>query len=297
MDYPPHKVGDKYADGDAWTYDKLAEIAKLLTVDEAGNNADSPAFDWENTVQWGWNGWDWGHPGKWAAKWGGRPTGVSEDYKTALFNSAGWVAAIEYDKAARWDLHIRATSEQAGAFYAAASDPMGSGMVAMWECHSWMAWAYGSWTEAFNWDIGAIPVVPGHDPVGGMHADTFVMPNASEHKNEAWEVVKWMWKPENLKRLCDNWGAMPAHVDLADTWVDDMAAKYPDVDFPVFVDAANYPDVPNHEAWKPRYDEMNTVMNSNYDLIATGENLNVQEVMDKMNSEAQALLNEYWESQ
>jgi multiple sugar transport system substrate-binding protein len=292
VDYPPHKIGDPYADGDPWTYDKLAEVAKLLTIDSAGNDANSPAFNWEDTVQWGWNGWDWFGWGEPVGKFGGNPRGVSDDYKTALYNAEGWVRAWEFDKAARWDMHIRATGEQEGSYYEVAGDGMSSGMIAMWECHSWMQYAYGGWTEAFFWDVGAVPVVEGFDPVAPMHADTFTMVQAAHHKDAAWEVMKWMFQPDILMRLCKNWGGIPADIDLAATWVDDQTAQYPDVDFAVFLDAADYPDVPNHESWKPRYDEVNDAVASQLQLMVAGENLNVQELLDAANAEVQALLDE-----
>ena len=45
LDYPPHTYGEAYADGDAWTVEKMEELAMLLTVDENGNDATSPDFD------------------------------------------------------------------------------------------------------------------------------------------------------------------------------------------------------------------------------------------------------------
>ena len=296
VEYPPHVVGEAYADGDAWTYGKLAEVSKLLTIDSAGNDADSPAFSWEDTVQWGWNGWDWWGWGAPAPKFGGNARGVSDDYKTAIVNEPGWVEAWEFDKAARFDLHIRATGEQGGAFYDVAGDPMGSGMVGMWECYSWMQFAYAGWTEAFYWDVAAVPTAEGHDPVASMHADTFTMVQAAHHKDAAWEVMKWMFNPDILMRLCNNWGGIPADAELAATWVDVQKETYPDVDFGVFLDTADYPDVPNHESWKPRYDEVNTAIASQLDLMAAGENLNVQELLDAANVEVQTLLDAYWET-
>jgi len=295
VDYPPHKYEAPYADGDPWTYDKMVEIAKKLTIDSAGNNADSPAFKWEDTVQWGWNGWDWMHPKEWAGKFGGRTTGVSEDYKKALYNSEGWVRCWTFAKDVIWTYHIRATGEQAGAFYDVAGDPMGSGMVGMWECHSWMAWAYPSWTESFNWNVAATPAVEGFPIVAPMHSDTFVMLKASEHKDAAWEVIKWLFQPEILQRLTDNYGCIPAHTGLAAGWVDNMKAKYPNVDFAVFLESANYLDQPNHESWMPEWNRIHDAVDAAWGLISSGENLNVQEVLDNLNAECQGYLDEWWE--
>ncbi len=296
VDYPPHEFEANYADGDPWTYDKMVEIAKQLTIDANGNNADSPAFDWEGSVQWGWDGWSWAAPKEWVGKWGGPITGLSDDFKTAMMNSEGWVNAFEFNKDTIWTWHIRATGEQAGAFYDVAGDPFGSGMVGMWECHSWMAWAYGSWTEAFNWDVAAVPYVEGFPIIAPMHADTFTMVKAAHHKDAAWEVMKWMFQPEILNRLAKNYGSIPAHVELAAGWVDEMKADYPDVDFEVFLEAAEYLDQPNHESWTPDWNRIWDAIDNAWSLIDSGENLNVQEVLDNLNAEVQGYLDEWWET-
>jgi len=294
VDYPPHAYGEAYADGEDWTYAKMVEVAKQLTIDASGNNADSPAFDWESTVQWGWNGWDWMHPKEWSGKTGGRPTGISEDNKTALYNSAEWVEVWEFAKDCVWTDHIRANGEQGGAFYDMAGDPMGSGMVGMWECHSWMAWAYGSWTEAFNWNVAAVPAFEGHPVVAPMHADTFVMVHAAHHKEAAWEAVKWMFQPDILDRLCKNWGAIPAHLELGAGWVDNIKGDYPDVDFGVFLDSADYLDSPNHESWMPDWNRIHDAVDSAWGLVMSGENTNVQEVLDTVAAECQGYIDEWW---
>jgi multiple sugar transport system substrate-binding protein len=297
VDYLPQRIGDPYADGSEWTYDKMVEIAKALTIDSASNNAASPAFNWEETTQWGWNGWDWNSMKQFPAKWGGNNVGISADYKTVEMNSEAWVGAWTFHKNTIWDWHIRTTGEQAGRFYAVAGDPMGSGMVGMWENHSWMAWAYGSWTESFSWNVGAVPAVTGFDPVSAMHANTFTMVKAAHHKDAAWEVIKWLFQPDILKRLCDNYGDIPANQELAATWVDDQKAKFPDIDFGAFVDAIPYLDNPQSEKWMPGYAQMMTAVDNAVSLINSGENLNVEEILNNLDAEVQGYVDEYWGSQ
>ena len=57
LELPPHEYGAKYTMPDGtevdWTYDTVKEIAKLLTVDENGNDATSADFDPEEIVQYG----------------------------------------------------------------------------------------------------------------------------------------------------------------------------------------------------------------------------------------------------
>ena len=292
LDYPPHQFGES-----DWTLDALVELAAELTLDENGNNANSPDFDWETTVQWGWDGLSWSAFGEYPPKFGGLAIATSADYKTAMVNSDSWVTAAQWMADNTWERHIRATGEQSGAFYDVAGDPFGSGLVAMWECHSWMAYAFEGWTDSLNWDMAAVPAGPNGDIAAAIHADTFAITKSSLHPQEAWEVAKWLSQPDILNRLAQNWGGIPARKSLAETWRSDMEAKYPDQDFQVFFDAIDYLDAPNHEAWMPQYNKINDALGNAIDLIVTGENLNVQEVMDAANEEIQGYLDEYWAGQ
>jgi len=295
VDYPPANFGDAYADGDAWTYDKLFEIAKLVTLDANGNNAASPAFDTENIVQFGWNGWDWGNAGDFTIHFGDEPgTGVSADGKTALMTTPQYVTAYTILKDNVWTDHIRANGEQAGAFYASAGDPMGSGMVAMWEIHSWMGYAYPAWTEKFTWNVGALPAGPNGKIVAMIDADTAVIPASSKHPQEAWEVMKWLFEQPQYDQLIANYTCLPADTVSLASWVDTMSAKYPGVNFPVLVQGMDYIEAVNHESWKPNYARVNAVMDTMKGEIMAGTNLDVEALLQQANTDIQALLDEYW---
>jgi multiple sugar transport system substrate-binding protein len=297
VEYPPHKFGEKYADGGVWDYTKMVEIAKKLSLDANGNDANSPAFDPKNMKQWGWAGWDWFNNIEFAAKFGPESGNlVSADKKTALFGSKQYKDAMTFNKETMWDWHVRATGEQSGAFYDKAGDPMGSGMVGMWEIHSWMKYAWDSWDKAFAWDIAAVPQGPNGKVVDLVDADTFVIPKSSKHKDEAWEVVKWFFEQKQLKTLIDNYGCMPADKTLAANWVSDVKSKYPNVDVQVYVDALDYLETTNHESWRPEYTKLNDIAAKASDNIASGKNLDVNAVMDEAQKEAQALLDEYWKT-
>jgi len=298
VEYPPHKWGDKYADGTDWTYDKLVEIAKKLTIDANGNDANSPAFDPKNIKQFGWDGWDWMNVFDVAKKFGAENgTGVSTDGRKSLLMTPEYLAAATWIKDTIWTWHIRANSEQAGAFYDKAGDPFGSGLVAMWEIHSWMSYAWPSWTKAFNWDIAADPNVVGQPIISIVDADTAVMPKSSKNQEAAWEVMKWFYENKQLAQLIANYGCLPADKDLSKSWVTDRKAENPNVDYQVFIDAMAYTtESPNHEAWKPNYTKINDVISKAFEQINTGQNLDVQAVFGAADKEVQALLDDYWKN-
>ena len=62
----------------------------------------------------------------------------------------------------------------------------------MWEVFSWMAYDYSTWTEAFNWDVAAVPAGPHGQLVAQANGDTFTIPKSSKHPDQAWEVAKWL---------------------------------------------------------------------------------------------------------
>ena len=68
--------------------------------------------------QWGWDGFDWMSDWEdYAQKWGPENgTGVSQDFKTALFTTQTYKDALSWAKDTIWTWHIRANSEQSGAF-------------------------------------------------------------------------------------------------------------------------------------------------------------------------------------
>jgi multiple sugar transport system substrate-binding protein len=295
VDYPPVEFGAAYADGDAWTYDKLVEISKKLTLDANGNDATSPAFDPENIVQFGWDGWDWGNNIEFALHFGDLPgMGVSVDGTESLLLTDQYLTALQFLTDNIWKDHIRASGEQSGAFYQSAGDPMGSGMLGMWEVNSWMGYAYDGWSESFTWNVAANPGGPTGQIINIVDADTSVIPAASKHPEEAWEVMKWLFEPAQYDRLIANYTCLPADSVSMSTWVDDMKTKYPGVNFELFVDALDYVETVNHESWKPNYARVNDVLSRVNGELLNGTNLDVEAVAQTANDEIQQLLDEYW---
>lgn len=297
VEYPPHKFGEKYADGGEWNYDKVVEISKKLSLDANGNDASSPKFDAKNMKQWGFDGWDWGNNMEWAAKWGDEPgTLVSADKKKSLFASKQYIDWTTFNKDMMWTSHVRPTNEQTGALYTNSGDPFGSGLVGMWEIHSWIKYAWPSWDKAFTWDIAAVPAGPNGKILSLVDADTFVMPKSGKHKDQAWEVIKWFFQNENLQKLIDNYGCFPADKDLAANWITLTKKDFPNVDLQVFIDALDYSEKVNHESWRPQYTKINDIATKAMEQIGTGQNLDVNAVLTAADKEAQALLDEYWKT-
>ena len=292
LDYPPQTWGQ--AD---WTYDKLTEIAKKLTLDSAGNTADDPNFNPDDIVQWGWDGWDWSPWRIIPAKFGGNPLGMSEDLKTAEMNAPEWQAGMQFLADNIWSSHIEPSYAVTNSAFAEV-DPLGSGTIAMWEVFSWIAYAYDGWTEAFNWDVAAIPAGPSGTPISQANGDTFAIPKDAAHPDEAWEFAKWLWEPDQMTRLTESYGCIPARKSLADGWLEARQAENPNIDWQVFIDAIDYLDSsPNNETWAPNYRKVWDAMENSMQIVTSGQNTDVTQVLDDLNGEVQGYLDEYWASQ
>ena len=288
--YPPSAYGD-----DEWTYDNLVEMAKTMTLDENGNDATSADFDAAKITQWGWGGFC-GPFRTLPGKYGGNPLGMDDTYKTASMNTGGYLEAAQAIHDQIWVTHVTPTSEELSSSFGGADNPFEGGTTAMWECFSWMAYAYPNF-EHFNWNVAAIPAGPHGNVISPTNADTFAISSHSKNPEQAWEVAKWLIEPDMLARVCGILGCMPSRKSLAETWVKDMAAQYPNVDFQLFVDSIQYMDaVPNNEQWVPNYQKIWDATQNAQDMIVSDETADVQAVMDSLNTEVQGYLDEYWAS-
>lgn len=290
LDYPPSAYGDA-----SWTYDKQVELAKSMTLDQNGNDAASASFDATKIDQWGWGGWC-GPFRTLPGKFGGNPLGMDAAYKTAEMNTGGYLESAQYLHDAIWVTHVQPTSEELSSSFGGADNPFEGGTTAMWECFSWMAYAYANF-EHFNWNVAPIPAGPHGDIVSPTNADTFAISAHSKNPKQAWQVAKWLIEPEMLARVCGILGCMPARKSLADTWLKDMTAQYPNVNFQLFIDSIQYMDAaPNNEEWVPNYQKIWDATQNAQDKIVSDGTADVQTVMDELDAEVQGYLDEYWAS-
>jgi len=308
IEYPPTEWGR--AD---WTYDKLTEIAKKMTIDEAGRTASDPAFDVSKVAQYGYDGGDWA---PWRAFIGkffdasGKSValGMSDDYKTAKMNSPEWKAAFALLEKQIYKDKIRPRvdpSNNASLF--GDNDPLGSNKLAMWEVFSWISYAFEGWDANFKWNVAAIPSLNGKI-VSATNSDTFVMCKSGKNIDKAWEVYKWLFSPAVYDRLAKNYGCIPAMKSLQANWLKDRregvkgedgewawnSYPRPDINWQVFLDAGKYADTPNNEAWVPNYGKVWDAMEYSMSDIISGQYTSVDQVAEELNAEVQGYLDEYW---
>ena len=290
--YPTHDYDDT-----TWTMAKLREVAMQLTLDANGNNATSPDFDPTNIVQYGFDD-SWGSFRDWAVIWGapgvGRPT--TDDFKTATVNAPEWVSGLQWYSDAIWKDHFMPDSAAISAIDPANGDTFAMGQLAMWKSHTWyMSEAMMDLT--FKWDIAAAPFNQKGERLANCDSDVFGIPAAAENKDAAWEVMKWLYEPENILELCKIYGCMPARKSVADAFQAVLEEKYPGVDYSVIFNSPNYLDVPNHESWVPDFGRVNEALANAQSNLNTADQIHdAQSLLDQTNIEVQKILDEYWAS-
>lgn len=294
--YPPKKYGQDYQ-GKPWTYATLVEVAQRLTLDKNHRNATQPGFDPANIVQYGFDGWDWSPWRIVPGKFGGNPLGMSADYKTAQMNTPEWKAALKFlgDSLNTWHIRPKGAGENATSIYGD-NDPLGSGKTGMWEVFSWIQYAYEGWNANFGWNVAPVPAGPTGRIVAEANADTFAIPVQAAHPDQAWEVMKWMVEPENMKRLAASYGAIPARKSLAEGWKEGQKDLNKNVDWQLFIDSIDYMDRPNNEAWVPNYQKVWDAMENTMASITTGKVTDTDRAAEDLNAEVQGYLDEYWKA-
>jgi multiple sugar transport system substrate-binding protein len=291
LEYPPADYDDT-----SWTYDKLREVAIQLTLDENGNNATSPDFDPENIVQWGFDdAWTDGRGllTRWGAPSIGRP--MTEDYKTATANAEEWVYGLDWFNKGVWedrfipDATIQAERDSSGV------DPFGSNQVAMFYSHTWFM-PEGLVDLPFGHGIAAAPFNQQGERIARIHADTFTIPKTAENQEEAWEVLKWLTAPEQIVDVCLVYGCIPARKSVEAAYTEQLAERYPGLDYDVIFKSIDYLDDPNHESFVPEWGRVSDIMTTNVGAVYQSP-IDAQALLDQTNAEIQAVLDEYWAGQ
>lgn len=280
LDYPPHKYGEPYADGDPWTIEKLEELALLLTLDANGNHATMAGFDPENIVQFGF------YP-QWSDARGHATLFGAGNFADPAGNAAipdHWRQAFHWYYDGMWEKHFIPN----GAYVDSdllAGNPFGSGNVAMADCHLWYTCCLG---EVRNWDIAAKPSYDG-EITAKLHADTFRILSATKDPEAAFEALAYLIG-EGAPDLLLAYGAMPARASLQDGFLDNLDEQYPQgMDWQVAVDSLFYPDNPSHEASMPNFSAADDRVKAFQSLYENTAGLNLDAAIGEFLADMQAI--------
>ncbi|MBN2499783.1 MAG: extracellular solute-binding protein [Anaerolineales bacterium] len=235
--YPPQQWGAPYADGDIWDWDKLREMAMLLTIDANGRPAGSSGFDPADIVQFGFDIQSTHARGQ--ATYFGAGSFVDADGTATL--PADWADAFRWYYDAMWTDHFMPTDAYRSSDLFLQGNTFGSGKIAMSPQHLWYTCCVGE----VDWNVAAIPAYRG-EATAKLHVLSFGIMQDSANPDAAWEVLQ-LFLGEHAAELLAAYGGVPARQSLQADYLEQMSAAYPGVDFSVFVDGLAYADIPNHE--------------------------------------------------
>lgn len=281
---PPHKVGEQY-DGKDWTWATVAELAKKLTVDAAGNDATSADFDPTNIVQYGLDAqWTENDARAWSTIFGGSGSAVAADGKTAQWPD-NWRQGLQFYYDGIWKDHFIPAKPAVDGM--AGGNSFQSGQVAMDVVHLWYTCcvypAEGD-RPVKDWDIAVLPTGPDGKVTSKLHADTIGILDSSKHPDEAFEVLSYLSASSELTQI---WGAMPAIASQQDAFfasLDETLAPLK-IDWQVARDMLQNPDVPSHESYMPDFQRADAANKALGSKLWTTDGLDVGAEIDALVAE------------
>jgi multiple sugar transport system substrate-binding protein len=267
LHYPPAHYGDKYIMPNGtqvvWSWQTVAQVSKLLTLDAAGKNATQTGFDPNNIVQYGFSfGWE-NHPSYWGSFWKGGTIlqpGVDPGTYAASIPSA-WKDAWQWVYDGIWGAQpYIPNGTVSGSADFDAGNVFASGKIAMLDNPLWYTCCINDLINAGGkFQFGAMPSYNGK--VGGrIDNDTFRIVQGTTHPNEAFMALAYLVTTGVDKLIIGTpdtpaaYGAIPAIPGKQQPFWAAKAKQYPFVtpaSWNILKAGLNYPDVPNAESYMP----------------------------------------------
>jgi len=286
--YPPSKVGDKYTlNGKQvdWTYDTVAQVAKLLTIDSAGNDATSAKFDPTKIAQYGFVH-QYGTIRSEFETFGGAPVVDATSGKVKITDA--WRAEATWIYNGLWKDHFIPSASAASSTLLAPSE-FASGKTAMARTMFW----YTCCVSALKgkWDLGVQPSYNG-TTYAPADADSLRIMKATKNPDAAFTVMEYLLG-DGAAPLLTAYGAYPARPDLQKAVLAADAAKFPSVThWDIVPDQMAYAVAPHHESFYPgfnkgqdRFQQFRTLLYGD-----TGASIDINKELDKLQSDLQAIV-------
>lgn len=287
LEYPPAEFGAPYVlDGEEveWSWDTLATIAKILTVDANGNDATMEGFDPSTIIQFGFNH-QWGSQRADFSTFGGSPI-VDETGKVNI--PENWRAEAQWVYNGIWVDHFIPTGTYDASDLLKPS-AFASGKVAMSRVPLWYTCCLGDMASA--WDLAVVPSYEGNY-YAPADADTFRIYKGTQNPEAAFTVLQYLLG-EGASELLAAYGAYPARPDLQEAAIAVKAEQYPSVqNWGVVAPSLDYATVPHHESYYPNYGKGQQRFNDFRTLMYgdTGETMDLAAELDKLQSDLQAIV-------
>ncbi|MCC3763320.1 extracellular solute-binding protein [Glycomyces sp. TRM65418] len=287
--YPPQEYGAPYVDAEGnerpWDIATMTDLAKRLTVDAEGDDANSPDFDPGEIVQFGFGN-------------------VFADIRAqstlfgagTLVDDAGnaqipphWAEAQQWYYDGMWEEHFIPNGPYGDSDMLNAGSWFESGNLAMGNTHLWYATCCMAGFEG-SWDTAAVPSYNG-ETTAKLHADTFSITKDTEHPDEAFTVLTHLLG-DAAEELTTTYGGMPARISLQDGYFDRVGAanfEGQDINWDTAVEGMSYVDNPSHEGGMPNFLEAEAVLSEYATRFAQEEGLDIPAELEALRADLQAV--------
>jgi multiple sugar transport system substrate-binding protein len=292
LKYPPHKYGDKYTMPDGkeveWSFDTLAQIAKILTVDANGKDATEEGFDPSKIVQYGYVP-QWPGDMRDIGAWFGADSLVEKDGKTARIPPQ-WAESWKWHYDAMWKSRFMPNNDAQSSPTFGAGNPFNSGKIAMALTFLWYTGSMEPDSVGKDWDIAVVPSYNGK-MTALLNADTFRIFKGTKHPEEAFEVLSYLLG-EGSPQLLQAYGAFPARKGDQQAFFDTLNQTWPQkVDWQVAIDGIAHADNPSFEAFMPNYIEAQDRSATFFNLMQTTPDLDMDKEIATFKADLQTIFN------
>lgn len=289
--YPPRNYGDPYVDWNGeereWNMDTLRDLAMIMTVDAAGNDATMDAFNPDNIVQFGF-GPQW-------TDIRGRLTlfgaGNFIDESGSAVVPDHWREGLLWYQRAMWEDYFIPNGIYGGADFMGGGNWFDGGNLAMVYIHLW-------YLPCCTWGLEnavyQLAPVPSHNGVttAKMHGDTFSIMSTTANPEAAFAVLTYLIG-DKAEQLATLYGGMPARLSLQGTYFDTISQNPPlagrDLYWDIVVAGMSYADNPSHEGGLPLLAESEDVYNTWAGQIDNDPTFDIEASIPGLLSELQAV--------
>jgi multiple sugar transport system substrate-binding protein len=305
LSYPPSNYGDAYVMKDwgevPWDWNALAHVARFLTLDSNGRNANSVNFNPNTIQQYGFD-WVWMNPPQFIGTYfsaGSMLEGAPGSYRAS--SPSAWKDAWQWTQDGIFssqpfipNLAVANSPEFGG------GNTFSSGRVAMTVLPNWYLCCLMDFTNAGNtFQVGILPSY-NNRVHGRMDNQSFRIWKGTSHPDEAFEVLYWLTTVGIDKLVVGNGDIAPAYVGLPaiasrqQPFINANAGKYPFVtqqSWNVMLGGLNYPDVPSAEAYMPNVTEAKERLATFGDLLRSDVSIDLTNEIATLENDLTTIFN------
>ena len=182
------------------TWDDIMAMAKKLTLDKNGKNAEDPAFDSKNIVQWGlanYSTWIDGFVDPIANSYGEGLVSLDGSKSNLLGDSSKRTFQYLYD--AIWKYHVAPDFDTVPAW----TDIFAQGKCAIYPLASYLLYGYADESKGINinYDVMQMPKGTTGKNFNPVQSKGICISPSSKNIPAAWEFTKFIASEENYKSV------------------------------------------------------------------------------------------------